>query len=85
MSEPIESTPRRRIGVVTGTRAEFGLLRPVMHAVQQRKDLELFVIAAGSHLVLPASTFHEVKRAFPVAETVPMQLAGQTGRAFHGL
>src|SRR5690606_29964274 len=31
----------RRVAVVTGTRAEFGLLRPVMRAVQLRSDLEL--------------------------------------------
>jgi UDP-hydrolysing UDP-N-acetyl-D-glucosamine 2-epimerase len=80
-SNPHEPRPPRRVAVVTGSRAEFGLLRPVMHAVQQHKDLELLVIAAGSHLVLPASTFHEVKREFPVADIVPMQNAGQTGRA----
>src|SRR4051812_36658248 len=69
----------RRIAIITGTRAEFGLLRPVMRAVQEQKDLELLVIAAGAHLVLPADTFREVKKAFPVAGIVPMQIAGKTG------
>ncbi len=76
----VPSAPRR-VAVVTGSRAEFGLLRPVMKAIERRPDLELLVVAAGSHLVLPASTFHEVKREFAVAEIVPMQTAGQTGRA----
>lgn len=80
-THPQEPRTPRRIAVVTGSRAEFGLLRPVMQAVQKRGDLELFVIAAGSHLVLPATTFHEVKREFTVAEIVPMQNAGQTGRS----
>jgi UDP-hydrolysing UDP-N-acetyl-D-glucosamine 2-epimerase len=67
--------------VVTGTRAEFGLLRPIMHAVKARADLELLCIAAGAHLVSPALTFHEVKREFPVADSIPMQVAGRTGRS----
>ncbi len=71
----------RRIAVVTGTRAEFGLLTPVMHAVQDRPDCELLVIAAGSHLVQPALTFREVKAKFPVADSIPMQTAGRVGRA----
>ncbi len=72
---------RRRVAVVTGTRAEFGLLRPVMLAIAARPDLELAVIAAGSHLIAPALTFHEVKQAFAIADIVPMQIAGKTGRA----
>lgn len=70
----------RRVAVVTGTRAEFGLLRPVMHAIARRKELSLMVIASGSHLVSPALTFHDVKRDFAIADVVPMQIAGRTGR-----
>lgn len=72
---------RRRIAIVTGSRAEFGLLRPVMHAVAAHPELELLVIAAGSHLIQPAETFREVKRHFAVADSVPMQIAGRTTRA----
>lgn len=71
----------RRIAVVTGTRAEFGLLAPVMRAVQDRADCELLVIAAGSHLVLPGLTYREVKNHFEVADSIPMQTAGKVGRA----
>lgn len=46
-----------RIAVVTGSRAEYGLLKPVMRAIQLRSELELQVVAAGSHLVLPSLTF----------------------------
>jgi UDP-hydrolysing UDP-N-acetyl-D-glucosamine 2-epimerase len=72
---------RRRIAVVTGTRAEFGLLRPVMNAIKSRSDCELLVIAAGSHLISPAETYRDVKAEFFVSDAVPMQVAGQTGRA----
>ena len=79
-TRPTPDRPRR-IAVVTGTRAEFGLLTPVMHAVRDRPDCELLVIAAGSHLVQPALTFREVKAVFAVADSIPMQTAGRVGRA----
>lgn len=79
---------KRRVLVVTGTRAEFGLLRPVMRAVLDRGgvdggedgDLELLVVAAGSHLVLPAVSFREIKAEFEIADSIPMQVAGRVGR-----
>lgn len=79
---PEPSDPsKRRVAVVTGSRAEFGLLRPVMRAVAAHPALDLLVVAAGSHLVGPAQTYYEVKAAFPVADIVPMQTAGATTRA----
>lgn len=75
-----DATRPRRCAVVTGSRAEFGLLRPVMRAIAARSDLELLVIAAGSHLVQPALTFRDVKREFAIADSVPMQTAGRVGR-----
>ncbi|RMH25987.1 MAG: UDP-N-acetylglucosamine 2-epimerase (hydrolyzing) [Planctomycetota bacterium] len=78
-ARPTTDRPRR-IAVVTGTRAEFGLLTPVMHAIRDRADCELLVIAAGSHLVQPGLTFREVKAKFDVADSIPMQTAGKVGR-----
>lgn len=69
-----------KVMVVTGTRAEFGLLRPVMHAIHAHPALELYVVAAGSHLVQPAVTFREVKAEFAIADSIPMQTAGKVGR-----
>lgn len=71
----------RRIAIVTGSRAEYGLLRPVMRAVEKHPALSLLVVAAGSHLIQPAETFRDVKRDFPVADSVPMQIAGRTTRS----
>lgn len=73
-------TSERRIAVVTGTRAEFGLLRPIMDAVAAHPRLELLVIAAGAHLLRPGRTIREVEAAYNVAATVPMQKQGVTGR-----
>jgi UDP-hydrolysing UDP-N-acetyl-D-glucosamine 2-epimerase len=73
---------RRRVAIVTGSRAEFGLLRPVMDAVRDHAGLELAVIAAGAHLISPGETYYEVKKAYAkhLADAVPMQVAGRTGR-----
>lgn len=40
----------RRIGVFTATRAEFGLLRPVIAALEASASLEPAVIVSGAHL-----------------------------------
>lgn len=40
----------RKICVVTGTRAEYGLLRWVMQGIQEMPDLTLQIIATGMHL-----------------------------------
>lgn len=78
---PAPKTPgKKRVAVVTGTRAEFGLLRPVMTAIGAQPALELGVIAAGSHLLLPANTVQEVKQAFRVGAVVPMQQPGKHTR-----
>jgi UDP-hydrolysing UDP-N-acetyl-D-glucosamine 2-epimerase len=70
----------RRVAVVTGSRADFGLLKPVMAAVDAHTDLELLVIAAGAHLIPPADSFRDVKACFPIADSVPMQKPGRTTR-----
>jgi UDP-hydrolysing UDP-N-acetyl-D-glucosamine 2-epimerase len=72
----MDSTRPRRIAVITGTRAEYGLLRPVMLAIAARPDLDLRVVAAGSHLLMPARTIDEVAADFHVDATVEMQREG---------
>jgi len=76
----VNESGQHKVMVVTGTRAEFGLLRPVMHAIHRHPELMLYVVAAGSHLVQPAVTFREVKAEFAIADSIPMQTAGKVGR-----
>ena len=40
----------KRICVITGSRAEYGLLRPLMKGIRDDPDLSLQIIATGSHL-----------------------------------
>ena len=42
---------RRRIAVVTGTRAEYGLLRSTMEAISRHRSLQLQVVVTGMHLL----------------------------------
>lgn len=78
------STPRR-IVVVTGTRAEWGLLAPVCEAIVARTDLRLDVCAGGAHLLTPANPHDEptirwVESSGHRVHSFVMQRAGETGR-----
>jgi UDP-hydrolysing UDP-N-acetyl-D-glucosamine 2-epimerase len=72
--------PRRTIVVVTGSRAEFGLLRPVMRAIEAHEALDLRIAVTGTHLLEPALTINEVKAEFEIDAAIPMQSPGPTGR-----
>lgn len=66
---------RRRIAVVTGTRAEYGLLTSTMAAIRRQPGLELQVIVCGMHL-LPkfGRTVRQIERdGWPIIARVPMQ------------
>lgn len=71
----------RRVAVVTGSRADFGLLRSTMEAISAAAGLELQVVAAGAHLLPPDETIGEIRDCFHVDAVVEMQHAGRTGRA----
>ena len=64
----------KKVCVVTGTRAEYGILRPVMRAIDASGALTLQVIAAGMHLDDEhGHTVDEiVKDGFAVDATVEM-------------
>ncbi len=71
---------RRTIAVVTGSRADFGLLEPVIRAMSSRRTLGVRVIVAGAHLV--SGTWRDVAAAgFTIAARVPMQRRGKVGFA----
>ncbi len=74
-------TAPRRVAVITGTRAEFGLLDTVMRAIATHDALELCVVVAGAHLLAPAETVREVAAKYTIAATVPMQTPGMHTRA----
>lgn len=67
---------RRRIAVVTGSRADYGLLRGVLTRLHAMDDIDLSVIVCGMHLV---PRFGETWRAieadgFPIAAKIDLKL-----------
>lgn len=69
---------RRTVCLITGTRAEFGLLKPVMMRIRESDNLSLQVIATGMHL-LPeyGNTVSEISRnGIPISARVPMIVSG---------
>ena len=41
---------KRKISVTTGTRAEYGIMKPVLDEIVKSKNLELYLIVTGMHL-----------------------------------
>lgn len=70
----------RKIAVLTGTRAEYGLLYWIIKAIHKNPELELQLIATGAHLSPEfGMTIKEIEKdGFPVAEKVEMLLSSDT-------
>ncbi|AOX03988.1 UDP-N-acetyl-D-glucosamine 2-epimerase, UDP-hydrolysing [Moorena producens PAL-8-15-08-1] len=70
----------RKICVVTGTRADYGLLRWVMERIRQAPDLELQVVATGMHLSPEFGlTYREIEKdGFTIDRKVEMLLSSDT-------
>src|SRR5262249_22969858 len=68
---------RRRICVVTGTRAEYGLLYWLLRGIDEAPDLQLQVVATAMHLEPAFGHTVDLIRAdgFTVDAEVPMQLS----------
>ena len=71
---------KRKICVVTGTRAEYGLLRWVMQGIKDDNELTLQVIATGMHLSPEYGlTYHEIERdGFRIDRKVEMLTSSDT-------
>jgi len=53
---------KRKICVITGSRADYGLLKPLIEEIKADKDLRLQLVATGSHLSLEFGlTYKEIE------------------------
>jgi len=70
----------RKICVVTGTRADYGLLSGLMAALQQCKEFELQLIATAMHLSPEFGlTYRQIENdGFVINEKIEMLLSGDT-------
>jgi GDP/UDP-N,N'-diacetylbacillosamine 2-epimerase (hydrolysing) len=70
---------KRKICVITGTRAEYGLLYWLMKEIETDKDLELQIIATGMHLSPEFGlTYKEIEKEFKIDKKIEMLLSSDT-------
>ena len=70
---------KRKICVVTGTRAEYGLLYWLMKEIEADKDLELQLIVTGMHLSPEFGlTYKEIEKEFKIDKKIEMLLSSDT-------
>jgi GDP/UDP-N,N'-diacetylbacillosamine 2-epimerase (hydrolysing) len=69
-----------KVAVVTGTRAEYGVLYPVLKAIEARPELRLSLVVTGMHLSQEFGyTVGEIEKdAFPIEARVDMLLSSDT-------
>ena len=73
----------RKIAVVTGTRAEYGLMYWIIKGIQEDPELELQLIVTGTHLSPEFGfTVKEIEAdGFPIAERVEMLMSSDSQTA----
>lgn len=66
----------RKIGIITGTRAEYGLLKPLIKKVIEHPSLHLQLYVAGMHLSKDYGyTIQEIEKdEFPITSTIDMKI-----------
>mgnify|MGYP001476649692 FL=1 len=74
---------KRKICVVTGTRAEFGLLKNVIRLIDENLNLQLQLVVTGMHLSPEFGlTYREIEDSnFKIDAEVEMLLSADTGAA----
>ncbi|WP_305862897.1 UDP-N-acetylglucosamine 2-epimerase [Helicobacter cholecystus] len=69
----------RKICIITGTRAEWGLLEPLAKEIDHDPDLELQIIATGMHLSPEFGlTFKEIEKNFKIDKKIEILLSADT-------
>jgi UDP-hydrolysing UDP-N-acetyl-D-glucosamine 2-epimerase len=72
--------PRLKLLSVTGSRAEFGLLRPLLTQINNDPDLDMCLIVTGAHLLKQyGMTVQEIELSgLPIAEKVKLPITDDT-------
>ena len=70
----------RKVLILTGSRAEYGLLRPVLAALDREPSIEVQLAAGGSHLLGRNPTIDEIRAERVVDAVVPMQSEDHVSR-----
>ena len=72
---------KRKIAVITGTRADYGIFYYVLKAIEKHEDLDLKLIVCGMHLCPEyGMTINEIEKdGFDIADKFETILASDTG------
>ena len=70
----------RKVCVFTGTRADYGLLKPLLTAINEDKNLKLQLVVSGTHLSPEFGlTYREIEEdGFQISEKIEMILSSDT-------
>lgn len=69
----------RKICVITGTRAEYGLLHPLLNTIKNDNELELQLIVTGMHLSPEFGlTYKSIEKEFFIDKKIEMLLSSDT-------
>lgn len=70
----------KKICVITGTRAEYYLLKPIMYAIREHDNLDLQLVVTGMHLVPEYGyTVDEIRRdGFHIDDEIEINIAGDS-------
>ncbi len=70
----------KKVAVVTGTRAEYGILYPVLRAIEAKTELRLLLVVTGMHLSHEFGyTVREIEdNGFSIDARVDMLLSGDS-------
>ena len=70
----------KKVCVITGTRAEYGLLKPLIHKIKKDNELKLQLVVTGMHMSSEFGlTYREIEQdGFEITERNEMLLSSDT-------
>lgn len=76
---------KKKLAVVTGTRADYGILKPLLRAIKNSPDWSLHVLVTGMHLLNRfGHTINEIKKDdFAIEAIVPMYIGPENFDSYH--
>lgn len=72
----------KKVLIISGTRSEYGLLKPVIESLEKNANLEIQLVVTGSHLEkIFGKTIKEIKKDFKINEMLKLPLEKDTNEA----
>ena len=66
----------KKLLYVTGSRAEYGIMRRLLKKLDEDKNIQLDIVVTGMHLMKEyGETFKEVEKDFNVIEKIDIEIA----------